>query len=161
MTRLTRWTKIFLLVAIAVTPVLAQRGGGGNQQMKPRRDNTQIFANEIREAFEQPIGSIGTNDIVTVLDTRRNHIRVRTMAGVEGWIQKNDLTALTASDRQAAAGRSFAFEAAEVIGYLDNPTPVYIIDLDDPNADPITLDRSFRDALRQNVDRETLERLAR
>jgi hypothetical protein len=50
------------------------------------------------------------------------------------------------------------FDDAEVIGYLDNPTPVYIIDADNPNADPIKLDRSFADALRENVDRETIER---
>jgi hypothetical protein len=53
------------------------------------------------------------------------------------------------------------FEGADVIGYLDNPTPVFIMDIDDPNADPITLDRSFKDALKVNVDRETMERVAR
>jgi len=53
------------------------------------------------------------------------------------------------------------FDNAEVIGYLDNPTPVYIIDSDDPNADPINLDRSFKDALRENVDKETVERQAK
>ena len=59
-----------------------------------------------------------------------------------------------------AVGKSktFVFDNAEVIGYLDNPTPVYIIDIDDPNADPINLDRSFKDALRENVDKETVER---
>jgi len=41
--------------------------------------------------------------------------------------------------------KSMAFEEAEVIGYLDNPTPTYIVDIDDPDADPVTLDRSFKE----------------
>jgi tetratricopeptide (TPR) repeat protein len=44
--------------------------------------------------------------------------------------------------------RAFAFESAEVIGYLDNPTPVFIMDMNDPDADLITLDRSFSDNIR-------------
>jgi len=54
--------------------------------------------------------------------------------------------------------RSFVFEQSEVIGYLDQPTPTYIIDMDDPNADPIALDRSFRDALKENVDKDMIVR---
>ncbi len=57
--------------------------------------------------------------------------------------------------------KTFSFENTDVLGYLDNPTPVYIIDVDDPNAEKITLDRSFKDALRDNVDKFTLEREVR
>jgi tetratricopeptide (TPR) repeat protein len=53
------------------------------------------------------------------------------------------------SDAKNTAQKSMAFEAAEVMGYLDCPTPTYIIDIDDPNADPITLDRSFKDHIKQ------------
>ena len=60
----------------------------------------------------------------------------------------------------ANRSRSFAFESAEIIGYLDNPTPVYIIDMDDPSADPLSLDRSFKDALKENADKEIMERLS-
>jgi len=83
---------------------------------------------------------------------------VRTSSGDEGYVPKNELTKISA---KSSASKSMAFEAAEVMGYLDNPTPVYIVDIDDPNADPITLDRSFKDALKENVDKETMERLAR
>jgi hypothetical protein len=61
----------------------------------------------------------------------------------------------------ANRSRSFAFESAEVIGYLDSPTPVYIIDMDDPSSDQLSLDRSFKSALKENADKETMERLSR
>jgi len=37
------------------------------------------------------------------------------------------------------------FEAAEIVCIMDLPTPIYIVDIDNPNADPIILDRSFRE----------------
>jgi len=52
-------------------------------------------------------------------------------------------------DEKNRAKKSMAFEAAEVMGYLDNPTPTYIVDIDDPNADPIFLDRSFKDHIKR------------
>ena len=71
-----------------------------------------------------------------------------------GWVDKKLMVII-------GTKKSFSFDNAEVLGYIDNPTPIYIIDQDDPNSEKITLDRSFKDALRDNVDKMTLEREAR
>jgi len=152
---LSNWTKLTLIITVtAAVSAFAQRTG---DQMQPRRAGVSIYANETREAYEQPVAALGQNEVVTITEIGRQHFKVRTRAGVEGFVEKRELNRAS----QAAISQSIAFDAAEVIGYLDNPTPIYIIDMDDPNADPITLDRSFKDALKQNVDRETMERLAR
>jgi hypothetical protein len=142
-----------LVIGLTAASVFAQKV---NDAVSPKKANTGVYANEIREAYEQPIATIGPSDVLTVTEVKRNHFKVRSGAGVEGFVQKSDV-----NKAQQRKDRSFAFEAAEVIGYLDNPTPVYIIDMDDPNADPITLDRSFKEALKENVDKETMERLTR
>ncbi|GBU20499.1 hypothetical protein R80B4_00377 [Fibrobacteres bacterium R8-0-B4] len=60
-------------------------------------------------------------------------------------------TAVGATDRS----KSMAFENAEIMGYLDNPTPRYIIDPDDPNADPVILDDDYVDSV-LDIDRVLL-----
>jgi hypothetical protein len=117
----------------------------------PTKDGAGIYKNELRQVYEEPILTVGTSDRLQILETKRDHLKVKTSSGETGWIEKK-LTVATGKSK------TFVFDQAEVVGYLDNPTPVYIIDSDDPNADPINLDRSFKDALRENIDKETVER---
>jgi hypothetical protein len=117
----------------------------------PTSDNVGVYKNEIREVYEKPIFTVGTKDRLLIVATGRNHYKIQNAEGETGWIEKRFVVTTGRS-------KTFVFDDAEVIGYLDNPTPVYIIDADNPNADPIKLDRSFADALRENVDRETVER---
>ena len=121
-----------------------------DKYVSAKKEDTGLFANEVRKLNEQPIAKAGPNDRLRVVKEGRNAYQVD-MNGTTGWVQKQDVVATGKS-------KTFVFDNAEVVGYLDNPTPVYIIDADDPNANPITLDRSFKDALRENVDRETVER---
>jgi hypothetical protein len=89
-----------------------------------------------------------------VVQTGRDSYKVR-VQGQTGWIEKRMAVA------SAKGSKSYTFDDAEVIGYLDNPTPVYIIDADDKESEHIKLDRSFAEALRENVDEETIERQAK
>ncbi len=139
-----------LVVLLSVLFVSTNVFARDPKYVQPKRANVGIYKNETRAVNESAILKVGINDRLKVLDSKRNHYRVRTDDGTVGWVEKR----LVAS----AAGKSFMFDDAEVIGYLDNPTPVYIIDADSKDATPIKLDRSFAEALRENVDRETVER---
>jgi tetratricopeptide (TPR) repeat protein len=60
------------------------------------------------------------------------------------------------SSKSSSSSKSMAFQSSEVMGYLDNPTPVYIVDMDDidfPSADAITINRnSGANSRRARVD---------
>ncbi len=121
--------------------------------VQPKKNNVGIYRNETRGVNESAIVSLKIEDRLKVLNEKRNHYQVKMADGTVGWVEKR----LVAK----ASGKSFMFDDAEVIGYLDNPTPVYIIDADSKDATPIKLDRSFAEALRENVDKETVHRQVR
>jgi tetratricopeptide (TPR) repeat protein len=105
--------------------------------VQPKRGSVGIYANETREPYEEAIVQARSGDILTIIEIRKNHYKVRTAYGLEGWARKSELVKARARDYMR--NRAFAFESAEVIGYLDNPAPLYIIDMDDPSGDPISL----------------------
>ncbi|MFP4162350.1 MAG: hypothetical protein ACLFQB_00665 [Chitinispirillaceae bacterium] len=146
--RLSKWS---LILACFVFTTFAQ------ESVKPTKNEVGIYENRIRETYEEPIFTVGPSDYLDVVKKKGDHYKIETSSGQEGWVEKNLVSAVSSDSKS----RSFVFEDAEVIGYLDNPTPVYIMDMDDPDADPINLDRSFKEALKENVDKETIQRLAR
>jgi hypothetical protein len=139
----------FFVLSVAAGIAFGQKNA--EKYVTPTANDVGIFKNEVRELYEKPLFSAGTNDRLLVLSSGRTSYKVQKGDGEIGWVEKRMVVATGKS-------KTFVFDDAEVIGYLDNPTPVYIIDADNPNADPIKLDRSFAEALRENVDRETVER---
>jgi hypothetical protein len=71
--------------------------------------------------------------------------------------KKEELTKMSVKN----ASKSMSFEAAEVRDYLDVKTPIAILDIGEAETDPISLNRSFKDALKENIDKESVERIAR
>lgn len=143
-----RFTLLFLAAVILAASV--SYSADAPKFVQPKRNNVGLYKNETRSLNETAMREVGLNDRLRVLRASRDHYQVQTDDGVVGWIIKDAVA--------SASGKSFLFDDAEVIGYLDNPTPVYIIDADSKDATPIKLDRSFAEALRENVDRETVER---
>jgi hypothetical protein len=138
-----------VLIALVATGAFAQKDT--KKYVTPTKEDVGVFKNEVRELYEKPLFTVSSNDRLLILETGKQSYKIQKGDGGTGWVEKR-LVVTTGKSK------SFVFDDAEVIGYLDNPTPVYIIDADNPNADPIKLDRSFADALRENVDRETIER---
>ena len=121
--------------------------------VQPNKGGVGLYKNQTRGVNESAIENLDLQSRLKVIDEGKNHYKVKAPSGAEGWVEKYLVV--------EASGKAFTFDDAEVMGYLDNPTPVYIIDVDSKDATPIQLDRSFAEALRQNVDRETVERQAK
>jgi len=121
------------------------------QYVQPKEGNVGIYKNEIRGVYDEPLLKVGTDDRLMILDSKGEHYKEQNSTGQVGWVEKRLVAKIGKS-------KTFVFENADVVGYLDNPTPVYIIDVDNPDAEKIYLDRSFKDAVRDNVDKETIER---
>jgi len=142
-----RLTLVILIVAAFSFSAFSQ---GKVKFVQPKKAGVGLYKNETRGVNEAAIENLELDSRLKVESEGRNHYKVKAPSGAVGWVEKY----LVAE----ATGKAFTFDDAEVLGYLDNPTPVYIIDVDSKDATPIQLDRSFAEALRQNVDRETIER---
>lgn len=143
-----RLTQILIFVLAMSTALWAQKG---KRFVQPKEANVGVYKNQTRQMYEEPVFKVGPEDRLTIIDTKGDSYKVENALGQNGWIEKRLVVSIGKS-------KTFVFDNAEVIGYLDNPTPVYILDSDDPNAERIYLDRSFKDALRDNTDKETVER---
>jgi len=56
------------------------------------------------------------------------------------------------------ADTSYTFDNVTIQGYLDNPTPIYIMDADGGENLIIDLDRDFNKSLQRNTDKEFIIR---
>ncbi len=143
-----RLSRLLFIMLMATTALWA---ADTKKYVQPKENNIGVYKNQIREVYEQPIFKVGPDDRLLIVDSKGDHYKIQNAEGQTGWIEKRLVVTIGKS-------KTFVFDKAEVVGYLDNPTPVYILDSDDPNAERIYLDRSFKDALRDNVDKETVER---
>lgn len=115
------------------------------------QDTVAVFKNENHLAGEAPLFTFGRQDRPLII-----------AAGSKTYeIQKNNLVGWVDKELVAVSfGKTMVFDTANVMGYLDNPPAIYIIDANNPAAQPIKLERSFAIEIQENVDRETVEREA-
>jgi hypothetical protein len=144
-----RLTSVMFVLLMAATALWA--GEEAKKYVQAKQNDVGVYKNQIREVYEQPLFKVSTDDRLLIKESKGDHYKVQNADGQVGWVEKRLVVAIGKS-------KTFVFDNAEVLGYLDAPTPVYILDSDDPNAERIYLDRSFKDALRDNVDKETVER---
>jgi hypothetical protein len=113
-----------------------------------------IYANQTRQMNERALETVSKGAVLLVIDQKGNYYKVRTDSKIEGWIEKRLAV-------RNDAKKAYTFDDVEIQGYLDNPTPIYITDVDDGSIAAIELDRSFADALKRNTDKEQVSRAIR
>ncbi len=84
-------------------------------------------------------------------------VQVRASSGAVGWVKKTEVRPLGGTG--GSGQDKFVMDEAKVLGFLENPQAVYILDNTDPNFRPISLDRSFANNLGGNIDKETNQRI--
>lgn len=141
-----RFVKTLLILIVMLSFTYAQK----TFFVVPTKDNVQVYANKVREMNEKAIEAVGKSDRLKVIESSGKLYKVRTDSGNIGWIEKR-----YASKTQ---GTVETFEDVEVQGYLDNPTPLYITDMDQGESAPVDIDRSFKDALKRNADKDMISR---
>ncbi len=111
-------------------------------------ENTSVYERRTTNGRDTPIFTVGTVDRLQVVETGKQNLKIMKSTGETGWIKKRLV--------KAVPWRGMVFENVAVMGYLENPTPILIAVNDDSPEEMIELNRSFKDALKENIDRETV-----
>lgn len=111
-------------------------------------NNADVYQSNTRKIQDTPIFTVGTDDRLQVLETGKQNYKIMKSTGETGWIEKQLV--------KAVPWRGMVFENVDVMGYLENPTPILIAISDGSPEEMIDLNRSFKDALKENIDRETV-----
>lgn len=140
-----RLTILALIILSLATAAVAQ-----DKYVLPNRSDTPIYENANNSAAV--VSKVSKDDRLQVMKESGSFYRVKTPTGKIGYVEKRKVS--------QTEGKAYTFDNIEVEGYLDNPTPIYITDMDDGQNAPIDLDRSFAETLKRNADKERVMRLA-
>jgi len=117
-----------------------------------KEENTAVYRNRLRKLYEQAVFTINPDEQVRVLKRSGRHIRIENKNQQKGWVEDKRMLPVVVS-------KEIVYDPATVEGYLDTPDPTIIWGSDGPDDYQIRPDRSFRDALRENIDKETALRV--
>lgn len=99
------------------------------------------------------VADIGTGDEITLLKQGKGRSLIKTSGSIKGWIDNSTIEKVKIS-----SGGSHNLRDVEVVGWLDNPSAVYILDNSNPDMNALPLDRNFANEIVEKKDREEVER---
>ena len=94
----------------------------------------------------------GFNDELTIVKDGETEVLVKGSCG-QGWVPKSKIEYVA----QLAGDKSMKLEGVDVVGWLDNPSAVFVLENDDLDFDGVNIDRDFKEYLQHTMDREQME----
>ena len=96
---------------------------------------------------------LGTGDEVSVLKQGKARSLIKTSGSIKGWVNNS-----TVERVKITSGGAHNLKDVEVVGWLDNPSAVYILDNSNPDLNALPIDRNFNNEIVEKKDREEVER---
>ena len=137
---------VALLVLMVVSTAFAQRA---TNKVKSKRGDIQLTD---ASGGGRVICQASFNDEMTILKKDANHTLVKAACG-QGWVSNADVEMVLAGP----GDKGMNLDIVDVVGWIDNPSAVFVLDQDANAFDGINIDRNFNDYLRNTLDREQTE----
>ena len=135
---------LFLLLATMVAVSFA-----APSKVKSKRGDVDLTK---EQGGGNVVCTAGFNDEMTILKDGGEAVLVKASCG-QGWVPKSAVEYVVA----AAGDKSMQLEGVDVIGWLDNPSAVFVLENDISDFDGVTIDRDFKEYLQHTMDRESME----
>jgi hypothetical protein len=137
--------KIFLVLLVFAVAAFAQK----SNKVKSKRGDINLVS---ASGGSQVVCTASFNDEMTVLKQQDSHTLVKASCG-QGWVDNGDVEKVV----QGPGDKGMSLEAVDVVGWLDNPSAVFVLDQDASSFGGINIERNFKDFLVNTVDREQTE----
>jgi hypothetical protein len=94
----------------------------------------------------------GFNDEMTVVKKQDIHSLVKASCG-QGWVNNAKIETVLAG----AGSKSMNLDAVDVTSWIDNPSSIFVLGMDQAGSEGINITRNFSDFLVNTLDREQTE----
>ena len=94
----------------------------------------------------------GFNDEMALVKEGDTEVLVKASCG-QGWVQKSQVEFIVA----AAGDKSIKIGDVDVVGWIDNPSAVFVLEQDAADFESVNIDRDFKEYLQHTMDREQVE----
>lgn len=144
-------TIAFLFLAFA-SVALAGSKTETSTVIRIKSGGATIFKSEASDEGDK-IADLGAGEEVTLLKQSKSRSLIKTGGSIKGWVDNGTLEKVKVS-----SGGTHNLKDVEVVGWLDNPSAVYILDNSNPDLNALPLDRNFANEIVEKKDREEVER---
>ncbi len=100
-------------------------------------ENVPVYANFKRRLYEKPTAFLAKQEMVKIIMIRGDKFKIEMTNGETGWIDQRW------GRKMERDGELVEMSPLDIFGTLDNPIPIYILNMDDPDFQPIRIERSF------------------
>jgi hypothetical protein len=111
-----------------------------------------VYKNEQSDEGDKVL-DLGKGDEVTFLKQGKARSLIKTSGSIKGWVDNSTLEKV-----KVTSGGAHNLKDVEVVGWLDNPSAVYILDNTNPDLNALPIDRNFNSEIVEKKDREEVER---
>ena len=129
------------LAATSSTTVIRIKSGGAT-----------LYKSESSDEGDK-LADVGTGEEVTLLKQGKGRSLIKTGGAMKGWVDNSTIEKVKVTN-----GGAHNLKDVEVVGWLDNPSAVYILDNSNPDLNALPLDRNFANEIIEKKDREEVER---
>lgn len=142
--------KRMLVIALALT-VAAFAAGAKTNKVKSKVGSVQLMK---AEGGSDAACTADFNDELVIVKEDNGSALVKLgRANCQGWVKFSDVEYVA----QAAGDKSMHLEGVDVVGWLDNPSAVFVLENDGADFGGVNINRDFREYLQNTEDREQVE----
>jgi len=132
------WIALLLSVSIVLAASVSTptTGQAKNESfVVVTRDSLPVLKTPENSSPQKPIAYLVNGERLRLLGEKEGFYKVQLQDGTEGYSDKNFF--------KNEDGQNLYLNELKIMGFLDNPNPVYIFDMSDDNYKPIRMSKDF------------------